>query len=95
MIEKDSIDQHNILTLLDNIKNEQIQFLTEENSLELAENSQTIITDNRNEYIILITMKIMNSLKFRDPKVCIQESLEKVVTLVKNQAENSSITGVT
>ena len=56
----------------------------------MTENSKTTPINNMNEHIILITMKIKQTLKLREIKSYIEESLEKVVTLVENWAKDSS-----
>ena len=44
--------------------------------------------------MVLVTIRIRNTLKFWDYKAYIEESLEKVAILVKNWVENGNITRV-
>ena len=46
------------------------------------------------EIIVLITMKLKYSLKFKDIQICIQEGVEKTITLIQKWADNSDISAV-
>jgi len=51
----------------------------------LNENSEIENTNNMSEYIILIIMRMRNMPKFKNSKLHIEESMERVETLVKTE----------
>ena len=82
-IEEEDTGQDSISNYLESISKKQVHFSIEEYDLESIKNSQSKVNNDMTDRMLLLTIKLEAKQQCKDNKKCIEEGLEKTVTLVQ------------